>query len=501
MPLKKLPHQGPPTPDVQMTKRRQQLQARRRTLQTISELSTTELPQAGFRLSPDEEEYALLSHDRTLSSTNKRRSLPQYSARPGCVQASVVHIMTAQRLDSCSRSRGLQQPGAGWNARRERARMQAEQALSGTGMRPQQSYSELRSGSMPSKQLSSSSLHSKSSQPYLRSYYSQQQLLQNSRSPTTSPSQRDHQPSPGRPSKHTGPRDYNDAPMPERYSTDSSSHPSSHGSSVRRSRSSSSSQSFTLQDVPPLPTGCAQPTRSYYTAVSSRSNKGYPYQLPGPMYTKGPSETRTSSLPHMHDSHPFGTPLVDQIPDTPNTLLHHRYKTPQQKPRSKSISSRSTAASEHRKHNARASLPSQAARNSIPKPPTLTFDPAPASRTVAQRSRSRSRNQAPKPHHSKSPPSPTHQAQPPPRSPPSRTSLPKWHADAGDAKVDARAKIKERVRRANEMEQLKEKELQAVGLGAEKGARVLGIGLESEEKRRGCFGGLWGRIWGRGLKG
>jgi hypothetical protein len=45
------------------------------------------------------------------------------------------------------------------------------------------------------------------------------------------------------------------------------------------------------------------------------------------------------------------------------------------------------------------------------------------------------------------------------------------------------------------MEQEKEKELQALGLGAEKGARVLGIGLKSEE--RGCFGGVFGRVWGR----
>ncbi|KAH7398708.1 hypothetical protein DE146DRAFT_755702 [Phaeosphaeria sp. MPI-PUGE-AT-0046c] len=295
----------------------------------------------------------------------------------------------------------------------------------------------------------------------------------------------------GRSPQRNGPRDYNETPLSDRHSSDSSSYPSSHGSSVQRSRSSSSSHSFTMHDVPPLPKGCAQPTRSYYTAISSRSNKGYPYQLPGPMYTKAPSEKRTSSLPHMYDGHHFGTPLVDQIPDTPNTLLHHRYKTAH-KSGSKSVSSRSVT-SEHRKRDVRSSLPSQSARHSTWKPPALTSNPPLSSHPVGQRPRAA--------RVSLKESSPNQQPRSVLRSTPTRTSLPKWHGESNNVKGDVgsqqRAKMKERVRRANEMERQKEKELQAVGLGAEKGARVLGIGLECEKPQRGCFGGVWKRILGR----
>jgi hypothetical protein len=54
-----------------------------------------------------------------------------------------------------------------------------------------------------------------------------------------------------------------------------------------------------------------------------------------------------------------------------------------------------------------------------------------------------------------------------------------------------RAKIRERVRRANEMEQEKERELQALGKGAEKVKVKEQIGVEQEG---GCFGGMFGRM-------
>jgi len=61
-----------------------------------------------------------------------------------------------------------------------------------------------------------------------------------------------------------------------------------------------------------------------------------------------------------------------------------------------------------------------------------------------------------------------------------------------------RARVQERVRRANEMEQEKERELQMVGKGAGKAGRVLGVGLE-EEREGGCFGG-WKWKLGRGKR-
>tara|TARA_R110002003_G_scaffold9_17_gene527 strand:+ start:8902 stop:9234 length:333 start_codon:yes stop_codon:yes gene_type:complete len=92
------------------------------------------------------------------------------------------------------------------------------------------------------------------------------------------------------------------------------------------------------------------------------------------------------------------------------------------------------------------------------------------------------------------------------RSLPSRESLTKWKSEREEAKAEfdgmQRAKMKERVRRANEMELEKERELQALGKGAEKGARVLGVGLvekggSGKERGRGCFGGVFGRVMGR----
>lgn len=75
---------------------------------------------------------------------------------------------------------------------------------------------------------------------------------------------------------------------------------------------------------------------------------------------------------------------------------------------------------------------------------------------------------------------------------PKRESLTQWKKEREEAKasmhMDHKARVQERVRRANEMEQEREKEL------VEMGKRPVKIKTES----RNCFGGLLSALRGRG---
>jgi hypothetical protein len=491
-PQKSTPH-GPPTVDPQTTKRKQ-LQDRRRTLQTISELSATDATPPDFRTFFAKEQLRLASTAaqpnimQKPSSLNKRRSLPQYCARAECIQTRpppaavrTTHIAAAQRVSSGNGSQpnSSSRYEAGWNARRERARLQAEQALSGTPVRRAPSNTSLQDDNTAT--TVSSLPQAKTSQPYLKSYHSQQHLLHNSHTSTGA------SPVSAQFGRH---KEAWEVESSGRTSTDSSSFHSSRDSTMRRSRSSSSSQSFTLQGVPPLPTGCAQPTQTYYSALTSHYHNGYPFQLPGPMYAKAPSEMRSSSLPFMRAEN-AGTPLLGgQFDTSPGANRHNHGYGNKQRP--KSLSARS--ASGHHKTTSRASLSSQRSRHSMQNP---SSDTPPQRRSHSQ---SRSSLKAPKAAHLPSKRSDgtsvTFDQSHRQRALPDRESLTKWKAEREGARAEFGAKMKERVRRANEMEQEKEKELQAVGKGAEKGARVLGIGLEKEKRwgsGRGCFGGWFGR--------
>jgi hypothetical protein len=501
MPLQKSSPCGPPTADPQMAKRKQ-LQERRRTLQTISELSATEAtpPELSTLFANDQVRLTTTSGTPNNmgkpSNLNKRRSLPQYCARPECIQtrssplAPSMHVAGAQRPPSGDEIQASPPPRqeAGWNARRERARLQAEQALSGTPLRHEPTDKSLQTGSSTS--VASSLPRAKTSQPHLKSYHSQRTLLDNNRSTagTTSRSER----SSGR---H---KDAWDIESSGRASTDSSSFHSSHDSSMRRSPSSSSSQSFTIQGVPPLPTGCAPPTQLYYSTLTSHYQNGYPFQLPGPMYAKAPSEMRGSVLPFVSVEH-AKTPLLGGYLGTSPELPHKWHHGNGNKQRPKSLSARSTSSHQQRynKHTSQASMPPQRSRHSSQStlPPTGT----------QKRSHSHTRSNLKSPATAHLPNrraeamSVTFDQGHTQRALPDRESLIKWKAEREEAKAEFGAKMKERVRRANEMEQEKEKELQAVGKGAEKGARVLGIGLEKERGRgkgRGCFGVLVS--WWRG---
>ncbi|KAH7075748.1 hypothetical protein BKA63DRAFT_595370 [Paraphoma chrysanthemicola] len=543
MPLQKLPPHGPAIVSSQATNRRQ-IQERRRTLQTISELSTVEMTPPDFRKINGSGRMAVAGQfgasagNKKDSNFKKRRSLPQNYARPGCAQASPPppvpsrHIAFAQRSQPDNGTQPIRslQPESGWNARRERARLQAEEALSGVSVRSQQSSSSINVAALSSQPGNSPLPRTKSSQPHLRSHHSHQQSLRNSRSMTRTPISPESRPNlRASPSQNTI-RDY--APS-DLASTDSSSFLSSPNNSIRRSRSSSSSQSFTLQGVPPLPTGCAQPTQSYYTTITSPYHCGYPVQLPGPMYAKAPSEIRTSSFPSMQ--------LQSNIlPPTYHAIMSPAMYTNEQHNHAQQVRPKSLTASSHRhsmdRHTSRSSVTSQHSRTTSqrkqhpppaphPHPLPLPSSKQPRTRSRSRsRSRSQSRSRTTSTSHARSPQSQTQlppnahisplSSHPPKqhRSIPTREALLKWKSEREEAKAEfdgiQRAKMKERVRRANEMELQKERELQALGKGAEKGARVLGVGLDEKGgggygkgkgkgARGGCFGGVFGRLMGK----
>jgi len=491
MPLQKPRSDGTPTIDPQTTKR-PQMQERRRTLQTISELSATATTIPDLRayarnsLMPQPTRSNTSSNGRRTPNSHKRRSL-QYCARPECVEirspppVPSIHRPATQRTSS-HRSSHMKSPQpyeAGWNARRELARKQAEQALSGTSIQREPSMPDLQLKYRPALPDVSPSSHSKPHEPYLRSYYSQQHSLRNSRSMSSTTSRPERRLSNGAPPQDTR---YEAEPS-VRTSTDSSSFRSSRSSAIRRSRSSSSSQSFTLQGVPPLPSGCAQPINPYYSTLHSPYHNGYPIQLPGPMYAQAPSEMRASSLPYMTGRHSFTGVSTALYSHPPSKQHGHAQKIP----RPKSLSSQTSTGHQQSlsKRSSQSSIKSQSRRRSTHQ---QGFPPPPPVQPHTQ-------STPPSHHH----PSPSHL---PPRPLPNRTSLTKWASERAEIRAEfngmQRARVQERVRRANEMEQEKERELQMVGKGAGKAGRVLGVGLE-EEREGGCFGG-WKWKLGRGKR-
>ena len=73
---------------------------------------------------------------------------------------------------------------------------------------------------------------------------------------------------------------------------------------------------------------------------------------------------------------------------------------------------------------------------------------------------------------------------------PRRESLTQWRAEREEMKAKLegtqRATTEERVRRANELEQEREKELLAMGKGT-----AMGKKKEKEQRRKGCLGVIW----------
>ncbi|CAO2651050.1 Nn.00g093470.m01.CDS01 [Neocucurbitaria sp. VM-36] len=516
MPLQKTPPQGTQAPDAQSVKRRQ-LQERRRTLQTISELSVTDGAQPEFSSFIKTEKSARVSFasgpiaKKKNPNLSKRRSLPQYCASPACLQVQAPTERQPMHASASRRSQSSQTSWAtdtrryeeGWNARRERARAQHEQAVAQTRDQRQVSGHRLRIGSQTSLPSTTPLPSSQSSQDYLRSYASHHQLLRNSRSISGFPPTMARRSSFGASTStgHSSQRDF-DTESSERASTDSSSYHSVHESAVRRSRSGSSTQSFTLQAGPPMPNPFASPVQRYYLNPA-QSHKGVSQgQLSTPMPRRPVPTNRSMSLPIIRVQDVSGTRH-----DGRQSASRLSMKSSQQKQYIDIQTARletlaALTASRHDPYMAKRASPPMTKSTHLQH--TSAFSPPNRNsyRHSTSRSRSRSSLQPPPPAYQTSNTANIIYAQnpdkqgllPPPdidfekRVVPKRESLTQWKAEREEARAEfdgmRRENTKERVRRANELEQEKEKELLMMGKGT--------VVVEEEEgKEVGCFSSLF----------
>jgi hypothetical protein len=494
MPLQKPHPQGTRLVDHHSQKRRQQ-QERRRTLHTISELCVTDgaTPDFSSFVATKQKQHPLQTNTakRNVPNLNKRRSLPQYCSSPQCLQARSlsnepsIHTSDPHRLQTVhnTHASGINTYEQGWNARRERTRMQREQAV-GAAYRRQSLSNKPQDGSYPTLPRKAVPSTSRSS---LRSYSSHHQLLANSRSisgfssSSSSNGTLDRRSSLGTLAGHSDARGI-DAESSGRASTDSSSYHSNHDSAVRRSKSGSSSNaSFTSQVAPPMPIASPPPMNRYYSMPAPYLNNNTTTRQSTSMgHTRPSSVIRTSSLP---------TIIIDSVGST------NRHSTPR------------PPQEQHQSDIQRARLESLAAltatqpgqRSSPPHPNTSRRTSVSSQQSQPARPRSCSHLKPP-PQYSALPPSTSHTATKKSstvpnayggkleiapfekREVPKRESLTQWKAER-EAKAESggnrRAHMKERVRRANELELEREQELVS-----------LGQGTKEEEKETGCFGGF-----------
>ncbi|KAF1836013.1 hypothetical protein BDW02DRAFT_494737 [Decorospora gaudefroyi] len=356
-----------------------------------------------------------------------------------------------------------------WNARRERSRIHHEQSTRGaTTYRRQNLSHKPQDGSYPALPRKTSKPSSSSN---IRTYSSHHQLLANSRSmsgfssSSSSNGTLDRRSSLGAMSGH-GHTDARagDAESSGRASTDSSSFHSTQDGAVQRSRSGSSVHStFASQIVPPLPVASPPPMQRYRTDTFS-----YPdiNRAIGPgRPTRPSSTTRTTSLP---------TIRIERVAATGHENRHSMSRSPQhkhqhhqtdiQKARLESLAALTaahpTTSSSQRRHQTYRPL-----SHSHLKPPPQYSALSPSHNTKT-------------PHTSTDLQPSIHEKRPLPN----RESLTQWKAerDQDVAGTTRKAHIKERVRRANELELEREQELVKVGKGTGK------------ERERGCFAGILG---------
>ncbi|KAF1939178.1 hypothetical protein EJ02DRAFT_497845 [Clathrospora elynae] len=372
---------------------------------------------------------------------------------------------------------------AGWNARRERARIQREQAVCEATSRRQPLSPKPQDGSYP---ILPQTAPRESSQSNLGSYASHRHLLRNSRSITGSRPPLDRQASLGTTAAYPDHRGY-DTESSEKASTDFNSYHSTHESAVRRSRSGSSSdQSFTSQATPPMPVVLAPPAYRYYTSPNLYSEFGT--GVGQAVISRHSSNSRTSSLPCMHnDSKP-----PNHTSSRSCTMPAHQVEVQRARleslaaltagpttTRRRTSSLQKSSTPHHRDpflHNrplSHSNLKPMPQCSSLPTNNTNTTT-INTSKIIVDKNPDKLRR-APEFYES--------------RSLPKRESLTQWKAERDEARAEfdgmRRADMKERVRRANQLEGERERELLKVGKGT-----GTGIGVEGKEKERGCFGGL-----------
>ena len=501
MPLQKLPHTGPPS-------QRPQLHNRRKTLQTISELSTNEAPGLpDFVTSIGIESIRRIGHDsmpgvaRVTPNTAKQQNLPQQHPTPSVHASQPSMTVTPTSGHEVSGRRPAQgrrpmpittEQAEGWNAKRERARMRHELA-----------YAEARAIQSKSDLRAEVATHSRSSS--IDKDSNQHTLLQGSKSFNLSSGEIERRASLGSTNNNNNSASQYDMRhiASERTSTDSSSY-QSRDSAIYRSRSVSSSTSYTSQNSPPLPTGTTTDMKGSCAEVVSQNLNLVAFGESARSKTpQTQRSSRTMSLP-AHGSKNAGTPHK-YMTATDLRQLQAQQGRPMsaQRARNQALAAL-TAANSHMRttrtsqysqpshnsmhHNRHASLTSHppntsAHRNSLrhqahSEAQRRITSPSPA-RLPERTSRSSLRRQS-----TDQPRRVSFEA----RTVPKRESLTQWKKEREHAmanlKTDHKARIQERVRRANEQEQEREKEL---------------VQMRKREKKieRSCFCGLLGLLRGR----
>ena len=497
MPLQKpLPRRMIPTEQSPSNSR--QVQGRRRSLHTISELSVTDDAAPGFSsFMGKPEQRQSQTHGpvakRSSQDLGKRRSLPQYCPSTPCLQALAVsppinssssgHVQPLRDV----RSEKTNVDKEGWNAKRERARMQREQAVVASTYRQQPLTQTPPSRSYAA--ISRKPVQSPASAK-LGPYSSHHQVLANSRSISgissySSNNSLDHRSSLGTMAGGHSDASTFDIGAPDRASTDSSSYQSIRDSAVRESRSISSSDASCPSPALPI--------------VSARTQVRH-HSMPSPYIHK---EVAAETLPYTLPHRPVAGRRVSSLPSTRVDHVelggqHKRHGTfPQHYHH------------HHQQHSdiQRARLESLAALTASPPPPPYhhhhhhhhhhhrpPFTHSHTTYSHPTTSHRTSVSSRPRPHsYHNSPPHPlSHPGGPTPqpakryypkfdshetgekRTVPRRESLTQWKAERDEVSMEfygvRRASMKERVRRANELEREREEELVRMGKGiGEKG--------------------------------
>lgn len=500
MPLQKLPPNGPLSVSASLSQR-PQLHNRRRTLQTISELSTHEATLPDFVSSIGIESIRRLGHEnvpgvgRSTPRPVKRQSLPQHHSSPNIYapRSLATNGPTHNQGESSSRAVQGRRPMPitsdqveGWNAKRERARLQHELAIAEARERRSGSGSAIPTALSTSlDQLRASSLHSS-----IRYTPNQQMSSEENKSCSCLAAQVERRASLGSTSNNTSQYDASHAVF-ERASTDSSSY-QSRDSAMHRSRSGSSNTSYTSQDAPPLPHGTTPEIRGYCAELilqnqnlvafgeSARSKNLNPHRSSRTLPT---DRSKHASAPHRYVT----APDLRQLPTQqtrPMSAQRARNQalaalTAANSHMQTSKNPRDIAHSSHQNRHAsltshppnisahRTSLRSNASHHCLTLPPAV--QPTMTSPRLTA--------QPPQRRHSDAPRRVSFET----RTVPKRESLTQWKKEREEARsnlqTDHKARMQERVRRANELELEREKELVLMGKRRGKG-------------ETGCFGGL-----------
>lgn len=512
MPLQKLPPNGPQSVSTS-TSQRPQLHNRRRTLQTISELSTNDGGLPDFVSSIGIENIRRLGHDntpgvgRSTSKPVKRQSLPQHHSSPNIhaprpsitVTPAYGHEARISRASQGRRPMPITTDQVeGWNAKREQARMRHELAI--TEARVRQSMSDQKAEIASSEARPDASSHPAS----IKHAHSPQTLLEKRNSGS------ERRASLG--STNNNASQFDARPeASERASTDSSSY-QSRDSAINRSRSGSSNTSYASQDAPPFPHGSTSDLKGYCAELILQNQNLVSFGESARSKNLSPNRSsRTYSSPKdgfKHTSAPHHRYVT--APDLRQPSIQQSRPISAQRARNQALAAL-TAANSHMRPTRRDQYPSS--QHSSPyqnRHASLTSHPPnmPSHWKSVSPHRNSLRYQAQLEAQRRiTSPSLAHSAHDryrgslhrhsdvtrrvgfETRTVPKRESLTQWKKEREEAKanlhMDHRAKMQERVRRANELEQEREMELISIGK------------RPAKAESRSCFGGLFAVLRGK----